>query len=99
MNELSPLIDWLGKLGPFGLLLVVCWLVFTGKLVLKREIDREKERTAEERAERIKAEAALDQGRPVIEAAINALNRTPEAVKAVVETAEVVAKQKDGARQ
>lgn len=101
MNELSPFIDGLSKLGPFGLLVVFIWLVGSGRLILKRELDRERERTAEEREERKKTEARLDESLPVLQRAIEGLNRAAvEVPKAVVETtAKIVEKQKDGARQ
>lgn len=99
MTELTPLIEWLSRLGPFGLLVVVCWLVFSGRLVLRRELDREREATAEERERREKAEEALDKARPVLEKAFEAMNRATELPERAVETVAEVAKRRDGARK
>ena len=84
MTEFQTGIDFISKLGPLGLIVVFIYLVGSGKLVLKREFDRERERAE-------KAEAALDATMPVLRHAIEAFTRVPEVTKSAVETtAEIV---------
>lgn len=54
VDDAKSVLSWLTSLGGFGITLIVSWMVLTGRLVLKREIERERgllasaERSAEE---------------------------------------------------
>ena len=91
MGEFTTILDLVGKASPLGLIVLFCWLVGSGKLVLKREFERERERAE-------KAEAALDTAMPVVQRAIEALNRAPEVTTTAVEAAAEMVKRRDGAR-
>lgn len=93
MTEAQTIIDVVSKIGPFGLIVLFCWLVGSGRVVLKREFDREREG-------RVKAEAMLEATLPVVQRAIGALERVPELTRTAVDkAAEVVTTQTGGARR
>lgn len=89
MDELKGILSLFGGLSVTSILALAVWAMWKGHIVFKRELDRETERAD-------KAEAALERFTPVIQTAIEALNRAPEVAHTAVETTAEVVKRRTG---
>jgi hypothetical protein len=79
MDNLPTVLDLANKLGALGTWVLFGWMLYTGRIIFKRELDKEKE-------ERAKAEQRLLDTIPVLRHAGETIDRSVGLAQSAVET-------------